>query len=394
MPIRLVSKNWGRELTEALQTSTCGLRIIAPFIKLNALDRILPPEPRNTMVITRFDLDDFAMGVSDISALRKLLDSGSRVRGIRNLHAKLYVFGTSRAVITSANLTHSAFYINHEFGLVTSDRSIINVCRKYFDDLWKRAQTDLVVDQVDEWDRKVTAYRVSGGHSANRTSLGDFGTDIGIKSPPSPLPAAVADAPQAFVKFLGESNDRKPLSCPTIEEIERSGCHWAVAYPSKRRPRQVKDNDLIFIARLTSEPDIRIFGRAIGMEYKQGRDDASTNDISLHPWKKNWPRYIRVHNPSFVAGTMENGVSLNEMMETLRTDAFASTQHNAARGEGNTNPRRAYQQHAAVKLSKDGQAWLNDRLQAAFDKHGTVPQDTLDRLDRPELNDPSLKGGG
>ena len=47
-----------------------------------------------------------------------LLDAGARVRGIRKLHAKLYLFGASRAVITSANLTKSALDSNHEFGLV------------------------------------------------------------------------------------------------------------------------------------------------------------------------------------------------------------------------------------------------------------------------------------
>ena len=55
-----------------------------------------------------------------------------------------------------------------------------------------------------------------------------------------------------------------------------------------------------------------------------------------------WPRYIRVHHAEFVAGTMENGISLNELMDTLGTDSFVPTQRNAAQGQGkNTNPRRA-----------------------------------------------------
>ena len=38
-------------------------------------------------MITRFNLADFAEGVSDIEALRLLLDAGANIRGIRNLHA-------------------------------------------------------------------------------------------------------------------------------------------------------------------------------------------------------------------------------------------------------------------------------------------------------------------
>jgi phosphatidylserine/phosphatidylglycerophosphate/cardiolipin synthase-like enzyme len=64
--------------------------------------------------ITWFNLADFAKGVSDIDALRMLLDAGASVRGIRNLHAKVYLFGVSRAIITSANLTAAALDRNHE----------------------------------------------------------------------------------------------------------------------------------------------------------------------------------------------------------------------------------------------------------------------------------------
>lgn len=205
----------------------------------------------------------------------------------------------------------------------------------------------------------------------------------------------MADARQAFVKFLGEGDNRVPLSFNTIEEIERSGCHWAVAYPASKRPRGVQDDAIMFVARLTRDPnDIRIFGRSVGMRHQPGRDDATAADIELRPWKEKWPRYIRVHHAEFVAGRMENGVSLNELMCTLGSDSFAPTQRNALRGKGNKDPRKAYRQQAAVELSAEGLSWLGQRLQAAFDEHGMVPRDTLDQLDWPLLPDAQLEGGG
>ena len=150
----------------------------------------------------------------------------------------------------------------------------------------------------------------------------------------------------------------------------------------------MKDGAVIFMGRLTSSPnDIRVFGRAIGMAYRPIRDDATPADIQLRPWKEKWSRYIRVHNAEFVDGTIANGVSLNELMDTLKADSFASTQRNAARGEGNTNPRHAYRQQAAVKLSPEGLSWLGDRLEAAFEAHGKVPRSSLGKLDWP---DPSV----
>ena len=121
MTIRFVEKGWNREFTEALSADASELRIICPFIKAGVIDGLLSWRPGIVQVITRFNLADFAEGVSDIAALQKLLDADARVRGVRNLHAKLYLFGASRAIITSANLTASVLNKNHEFGMVADD---------------------------------------------------------------------------------------------------------------------------------------------------------------------------------------------------------------------------------------------------------------------------------
>ena len=385
--IRLVDTDWSNEFTGALRADASELRIICPFIKANTLDGLLSHQPCDVQVITRFNLNDFTEGVSDVAALRKLLDADAKVRGVKNLHAKLYIFGNTRAILTSANLTDAALNKNHEFGMVTEDAKIIATCRTYFDDLWQRCGPDLQRNQIGEWDETLTHYRLLGGRSNRPTGLDDFGADAGIsKPPPVQVPPVVYDATQAFVKFLGNAKNRVSLSCSTIKQIKHEGCHWAVCYPASKRPRNVEDGAVIFIGRLVRNPnDIRIFGRAIGMRHEPGRDDATPEDIALRGWKKDWPRYIRIHDAEFVAGTMENGVSLNNLMNILGYNSFSSTQHNAARGEGNTNPRQAYRQQPAVELSSEGLKWLSEELQAAIDKHGKIPQYTLDKLDRPDL---------
>ena len=93
---RLVDSGWAAELIDGVREGPDELRIECPFIKERALDRLLELGPKNIRVITRFNLADFADGVSDIAALRKLLRASAAVRGIRNLHAKLYLFGDRR----------------------------------------------------------------------------------------------------------------------------------------------------------------------------------------------------------------------------------------------------------------------------------------------------------
>ena len=395
--IRLVDEKWVEEVSEALYADSSELRIICPFIKAGALKQILYSEPGELKVITRFDLNDFAQGVSDIAALRMFVKANARVRGVRNLHAKLYIFGTSRAIITSANLTEAALRRNHEFGTVVTGEVQVKKCRAYFDNLWKRAGDDLTLEQVECWDDKVIRYQLQGGLSGNAAGLEDLGADTNLpKSPPAQVPQAIAEASQAFVKFQGSSKARLPASESTLKEIESSGCHWAVCYPANRRPRSVRDNAAIFIGMFTRDPyDIRIFGRATGMAYEEIRDDATEADIQCREWKKEYPRYIRVRDAEFVDGPMINGVSLKELMDALGEKSFASTKRNAASGGGkNVDPRKAFMQQPAVELSSEGLMWLNERLQSAFEIHGTVPRAEINKLYRPSPSDiPSIGNG-
>jgi hypothetical protein len=386
MTFRLVDGKWDEEFTEALSDDTSELRIICPFIKVGALQRLLCPQLKLVQVITRFNLGDCADRVSDVAALRKLLEADARVRGVRNLHAKLYLFGKKRAIITSCNLTEAAFSRNHELGVVTSDVAIIEKCLEYFENLWCVARNDLVLDQVDAWDRTVTDYWLAGGRPHEKYGLDDFGVDTGItESPPVQAPIVVSTSSQAIVKFLGSKDDRSQLSELTIEEIKRAGCHWAVGYPTSRRPRSVQDDAIVFIGRLTRNPDdIRIFGRAIGMAYREDRDDATEADIIQRPWKERWPHYIRVHHAEFVDGSIGNGVSLNKLMDKLGTDSFATTKENKALGKGNTDPRSAFPRQPHVRLSAEGLLRLSEWLQDAFEVHGKVSQESLDKLDWPE----------
>ncbi len=254
MTIRLIDTGWYQEFENALSNAD-ELCIVCPFVKADSIERLLAHRPGKIQVITRFNLDDFAEGVSDVAALRKLLDADARVRGIRNLHAKLYLFGHSRAIITSANLTQAALGRNHELGIVTDDSAIIEECRTYFDGLWERASDDLKHAQVDEWDRVVTDFHIRGGHPKDVGPLVDFGADVGVVGTPyHQVPIVVSEARQAFVKFLGTGNNRFPLADSTLEHIEGGGCHWAACYPAKKRPRGVRDGAVLFMGWLTRNP--------------------------------------------------------------------------------------------------------------------------------------------
>lgn len=391
MTFDLVDSGWDRVLDEALAADHSELRVVCPFIKHRSAEKLLRAgRPRLVRVITRFHLGDFCAGVNDTSALRLLLREGAQIRGVRNLHAKLYLFGGRRAIVTSANLTEAALGRNHEFGFVAEDRAIVGRCRAYFDDLWGRAGPDLVEARIDGWEETLADARARGARPQVNARLPDEGVDAGFAAPPLVVPPSVAEAPEAFVKFFGVSSDRAERATPILDEVGRSGCHWACTYPAGRRPRQVRDGAVIFMGRLVKRPSaIIVYGRAIAIRHREGRDDATAADIARRPWKEQWPHYIRVHHAEFLAGRLENGVALDDLMESLGANAFEATKSNAAGGIGNLNPRRAYLQQPAVRLSDEGFHWLDERLEAAFRVHGRIAPADLEQLDWPEPPGPS-----
>lgn len=384
--IKLVDSGWQEVFDLSASLETKQNKIMSPFIKTWAAERLIVRAGETTKVLTRFNLNDFAAGVSDTAALKLLLERGARVRGIKNLHSKMYLFGDSRAIITSANLTKAAMTRNHEFGLVSDNPEIIKQCKDYFDSHWEKSGDDLSLQTLESWEDTLRAYFIAGGSARLSPNLGDFGASVTMSSKDSRVPVGVSDAPQALIKIFGEANNRLPLDFPSIEEVRRSGCHWALTYP--RRPRRQKDGAVVYIARQTRGPnDMRIFGRAIASSYREELDDATAEEISRRPFKARYPHYIRVHNAEFLSGPLANGVSLNEMIKALDADAFKTSQRNKAQNPLLTRlAQAALKQQPDVELSNEGQEWLETRMQAAFDRYGTIPLHEMRSLDWPEVS--------
>jgi hypothetical protein len=138
----------------------------------------------------------------------------------------------------------------------------------------------------------------------------------------------------------------------------------------------------MFMAHLVSGPnDIKVYGRAIASAYEEGRDDAGPEEIALRPWLERWPHLIRVHGMEFIDGTLDDGVSLADLMDELGAYAFGPTSENADRGVGNVDPRQSIRQAAAIRLSEAGMSWLDEELGRTFQMHGRVTAADLSGLD-------------
>jgi hypothetical protein len=76
-------------------------------------------------LVTRTDLRDFAIGSSNLDTLCALAIDGFIIRSLSDLHAKIYIFDDSSALVTSANATFSGMNHNWECGFGTHNSAVV-----------------------------------------------------------------------------------------------------------------------------------------------------------------------------------------------------------------------------------------------------------------------------
>ncbi len=142
MVLELMDFLWNRSdgtheaLLRKLVASARQLRVICPYIRQDALDSLagMPGLRRLAEVkfLTLWSLADFLRGSSALAGLDLLLCAGAEVRVLRSeLHAKVYIFDESDAVVTSANLTQAGLERNLECGVHLSGDPVAAVVSQF-----------------------------------------------------------------------------------------------------------------------------------------------------------------------------------------------------------------------------------------------------------------------
>ena len=372
--MKIYLQNWYKQLLSELP-NTRKLRIISPFVKEQVLRKLQSQfEFRNFELITRFNLQDFKMGMSTLAGLKFSVENRASVYGIKGLHSKVYLFDKRVAIVTSANLTNGGLKSNYECGIFLTDSTVIANLHKYFDDLKQIARIRLTSEKCDEWERELAKIEI---HKGKEIILPDHGAS-----------AEKFNATRSyFIKFFGTSNNRVELDYSVRKEIDRALCHYACGFSKKRRPREINDGDIIFMARMTKRPDdYAIFGKAIAIKHTEGRDEASKKEIKERGWKQRWPIYLRVKETSFIDGTMADCILLSDLISKFDYNSFPSTKKRFDDGEKNIKPTKSLMRKAYVRLTHDAAEWLEQEFNETAGNIGKVndtylkglPQTTTD----------------
>lgn len=272
--MELYLRNWYDKFLDEL-TRTTKLRVVSPFVKEQVIRKMQGQFDFNQFeLITRFNLRDFASNVSSLEGLKFSVENGATVFGIRELHSKLYLFDDRSAIITSANLTSGGLINNYECGIYFTNTVIIQTLHDYFDELKRIAEQKLSVQQCKDWQQQLSQVK-----DLNTTipSLPDYGASA-IK---------IDNERNYYVKFFGTAHSRVSLTSTVREEIKEALCHYACCFSEKKKPRQFRDGDIVYMARMICNPkDYAIFGKAEAIKFVDERDKATFGEIKQRPSKK------------------------------------------------------------------------------------------------------------
>lgn len=147
-----------RQHLNGMASAKGTLRIASAYVT----DRELltgTPDRERRLLISLLPMD-VASGATSIETLGAIIKSGVKCRRLPDrprLHAKVYIFGTSRAVITSANLTFSGFDSNIEVGVEVNANQVSELVA-WFDTLWEKA-VPLTLADLSELQRNTASLR-------------------------------------------------------------------------------------------------------------------------------------------------------------------------------------------------------------------------------------------
>ena len=132
--VQLLSGAWRGYLGDIASAATRSILIVAPYIKNDEAAWLCDHVRPGIEAITLTNLDREAVSTSalDLTALQRLvqMSPSSRLFGLSNLHAKVFVADEKAAIVTSGNLTRSGLDSNIEYGVLLRQPHIVRAVRE------------------------------------------------------------------------------------------------------------------------------------------------------------------------------------------------------------------------------------------------------------------------
>jgi hypothetical protein len=155
--IEIIKSPWLHTFKTLLTHTDSEFTFTSPFIKLSVVNLILACRKSNFSIngLTSFRLRNFERGVSDLEAIKLLFDRQAIIKNISNIHAKIYFFDSTAAIISSANLTPGGLSRNVELGVLLRKKVVVKELKDYVKTLLndKEKSFDITKEIISESER-------------------------------------------------------------------------------------------------------------------------------------------------------------------------------------------------------------------------------------------------
>jgi PLD-like domain len=169
--MEILLENWIERFREELHNVN-SLKIISPFVGEDMCNTLIQDFNIDSVeLITRFNIRDWAIGVSSINGIEMLFSDGVKIFGVKDLHSKVYIFDDSKAIVTSANFTNGGLINNYECGILIDDReTIVELCN-YFESL--KVEEPLHQDLLERFFNEISIAKMQLQVIPNFNDFGD-----------------------------------------------------------------------------------------------------------------------------------------------------------------------------------------------------------------------------
>lgn len=344
MSVEVLTQNLQKQLFASFRKGEKNIRIISPFLSEKMAAHLITITKQYHIpceIITRFSLDDFWSGASDLNAIERLLCVGINVYQIDNIHTKLYLIDNQTAFVGSANFTNRGLNPKHELELemlikIYDDPNTITELNQYFLD--NRVEKAIISHQMIEQAKE----------------------ELSIH-PPSPKPPKfhkysyekpiekLTQKQRIWIKF--EDSSQSPAD--RAERITASR-QKTTNFSLRRKPVKFSEGDILFIAKHSKD------SKGKPMPIIVARANCHKFDPSQKLQEETqWPYYLNLYNVKTIEGPVSNGIELRELIEDIGNETYINT---VGDNRSTEDLMHTHRQQASRELTEKAKEYLDHKL--------------------------------
>ena len=142
--------------------SKSSVQLVLPKVSLEDTNKLLELKSSSTSLelVTGYEISDFFYQRTDLSALRKLVESQNKIVGLSGLTGSFCLFDHKTAMVNSGPIVREGFGADRNYGVIVDNRFVVETLSKDYEGLISRPDIRTIdnkrLDEIEEALSKLT----------------------------------------------------------------------------------------------------------------------------------------------------------------------------------------------------------------------------------------------